>query len=205
MIRELFDADRKALGPLPSRPFSVERLEQVRTDGYGKFCIDDRHWYSSAPELALRPVMVGIGAHTVTVYDDSGEPLAIHERTYGDGRSDSIDYRTSLDQLLRKPGAWRNCALRAAISDSARETLDQLGRNDLQGVLGSLARNADAFGFELAIDSLEEALRLGKIDSYSAQALAARMAFDGLAGVPDSGPDLGAYDRAFMTARDGSQ
>jgi len=204
-IRELFDADRKALGPLPDKPFSVERLEQVRTDGYGKFCIDDRHWYSSAPELALRSVMVGIGAHTVTVYDDAGAPLAIHERAYGDGRSDSIDYRTSLDQILRKPGAWRNCALRAAISDSARETLDQLDRNDLHRVLGSLARNAEAFGFELAIDSFEEALRLGKIDSFSTQALAARMAFDGLAGIPDSGPDLGAYDRAFMTAKDGSQ
>jgi Transposase and inactivated derivatives len=203
-IRELFDADRKALGPLPAKPFPVERLERIRTDGYGKFCIDDRHWYSSAPELALRSVMVGIGAHAITVYDDSGESLAVHERAYGNGRSDSIDYRTSLDQLLRKPGAWRNCALRAAISDSARETLDGLDRNDLHRVLGSLAKNAEAFGFELAIDSLEEALRLGKIDSFSSQALAARMAFDGLAGAPDSGPDLGAYDRAFMTTKDDS-
>lgn len=204
-IRELFDADRKTLGPLPSKPFAVERLEQVRTDGYGKFCIDDRHWYSSAPELALRPVTVGIGAHMVTVYDENGAPMAVHKRIYGDWRSDTIDYRTSLDQLLRKPGAWRNCALRAALSDSARTTLDRLDRNDLHHLLGSLAKNAEAFGFEVAIDSLEEALRLGKIDSYSAQALAARMAFDGLAGIPDSGPDLGAYDRAFIDAKDGDR
>jgi hypothetical protein len=35
------------------------------------------------------------------VYDDSGAPMAVHERAYGDGISDSIDYRTSLDQLIR--------------------------------------------------------------------------------------------------------
>ncbi len=190
LIRELFDHDRKTLGPLPATSFSVERLEELRTDGYGKFCIDARHWYSSAPELAHRSVMVGIGAHTVTVYDDAGEPVVVHDRAYGNDRSDTIDYRTSLDQLLRKPGAWRNCALRAAMSDSTRQTLDRLERNDLHHVLGVLARTAEAFGFEVALDSLDEALRLGRIDDFSTQALAARMAFDGLVGVPDSGPDL---------------
>jgi hypothetical protein len=76
------------------------------------------------------------------------------------------------------------------MSDSTRQTLDRFERNDLHHVLGVLARNAEAFGFEVALDSLDEALRLGRIDDFSTQALAARMAFDGLVGVPDSGPDL---------------
>lgn len=202
-IAELFERDRKALGPLPAKPFFVERLEKVKTDAYGKFCIDDRHWYSSSPELAGRTITIGIGAHTVRVYDDQGHPSATHRRIFGEERSDSIDYRTNLDLLLKKPGAWRNSTLRAAISDSARGTLDALERGELRQVLDALAKNAQAFGFEVAIESLEEALRRGKIDSFSTQALAARMAFDALSGLPDSGPDLGAYDRAFMDARGG--
>lgn len=199
-IGELFDADRKTLGPLPARPFTVERFERVRTDGYGKFCLDDRHWYSSAPEHALGTITVGIGAHLVTVYDEQGTPIAFHRRIFGEGRSDSIDYRTSLDLLLKKPGAWRNCSLRTALTQTAQETLDHLDRSGLQDVLGALARNAETFGFEVALESLEEAIKRGKIDGFSTSALAARLAFDGLSGMPDAGPDLGAYDRAFMNA-----
>ena len=148
--------------------------------------------------MALRDLVIGIGAHAITVYHDDGAVLCTHQRIYGEDRSDSIDYLTSLDLLMKKPGAWRNCALRAAFGEAGRKTLDGLDRIDLRRVLDALAKNTEAFGFDIALDSLEEALRLGKVDSYSTQALAARMAFDGLGGIPDSGPDLRAYDRAFM-------
>jgi len=197
-IRELFEEDRKALSPLPGKPFAVERLEHVRADGYGKFCIDGKHWYSSAPEMALRDLVVGIGAHVLRVYRDDGTVLCTHQRIYGEERSDSSDYLTSLDLLMKKPGAWRNCALRAAFGEAERETLDGLDRSDLRHVLGALAKNSEAFGFDIAVDSLEEALRRGMLDNYSVQALAARTAFEEIAGMATGGPDLGAYDRAFM-------
>ena len=47
--------------------------------------------------------------------------------------------------------------------------------------------------------SREEALRLGAIDSYSLQAISSRIAFDGLLHPPGTGPDLGIYDRAFIS------
>ena len=67
-IAELFEEDKKALGSLPEKPFRIERFERVKTDGYGKFCLDGKHWFSSAPELGQREIVVGIGAHAVTVY-----------------------------------------------------------------------------------------------------------------------------------------
>ena len=66
--KQLFEEDKKALGSLPEKPFRIERFERVKTDGYGKFCLDGKHWYSSAPELGQREIVVGIGAHAVTVY-----------------------------------------------------------------------------------------------------------------------------------------
>ncbi len=71
-IAELFKEERRHLGPLPAKPFSVERFSRVHTDGYGKFCIDGRHWYSSSPEFASRELTVGIKAHSIVVYRESG-------------------------------------------------------------------------------------------------------------------------------------
>jgi len=56
------EEERKALGSLPVRPFNVERFERVSTDGYGKFCVDCKHWYSSAPEYGNSQLIVGLKA-----------------------------------------------------------------------------------------------------------------------------------------------
>lgn len=204
-IAELFAQERRQLGVLPRKRFIVERLSSVHTDGYGKFCIDGRHWYSSAPELARAEVLIGIQAHSILVYRHDGELLCSHHRIYGEERSDSSDYLTSLEMLAKKPGAWLNSGLRAALDEPTREALDGLGRTDLRRVLAVLAKSSTAFGFDVAVASLEEALRRGVLDDYSVQAVSARVAFDGLQSPFESGPDLGAYDRAFITDEAGRQ
>ncbi len=199
-IAELFEQERRRLGPLPARPFNVERLAQVHTDGYGKFCLDGRHWYSSSPELGGRELAVGIRAHCVCVYREDGTLLCVHRRIFGEGRSDTVDYLTSLEALIRKPGAWPNSALRAAIAVESREALDRLAKPDLRRVLAVLSKSATTFGFDVAVASLEEALRRGALDGYSLQAVSARIAFNGLESQGEAGLDLRAYDEAFIAA-----
>jgi len=46
--------------------------------------------------------------------------------------------------------------------------------------------------------SLAEAVRLGTLDDYSLQALAGRAAYECLGAGNGPGPDLSAYDQAFM-------
>ena len=203
-IAELFEEDKKALGSLPEKPFRIERFERVKTDGYGKFCLDGKHWYSSAPELGQREIVVGIGAHAVTVYRENGEIVSVHARIYGEERSDTVDYRTSLDMLLRKPGAWRNSGLRAALHASSREFLDGLEKSDRTRILETLTMSAGVYGFDVAIESLDEAIARGTVDTYSVQALAARAAYAGLAPESATGPDLQLYDAAFLTNAGGA-
>ena len=197
-IEELFAEERRSLSPLPATPFAVERFEKVRTDGYGKFCVDGRHWYSSSPEQADRALVIGLGAHWVNVYQASGERLCEHLRLYGESRTDSSDYRTSIQRLMKRPGAWANSALRVGVSESLRAQLDELEQPDLRRVLRVLAHSAGAYGFQTALASLEESQRLGALDSYSVQAVAARIACDGLLAAPAAGPDLYVYDRALI-------
>jgi Transposase and inactivated derivatives len=197
-IAELFDDERHALGLLPTRSFSVERFERVFTDGYGKFCVDGKHWYSSAPEYGNSEVTIGLKAHELVVYQRDGTPLCVHRRLYGDERSDSCDYRTSLETLMKKPGAWINSAFRAGVDDTVRVAMDELSKPDLRNVLKVVVKSSATFGFDVAMTSLEEAIARGRLDSYSLGAVASRVAFDGLYGIPSEGPDLGAYDRVFM-------
>jgi len=197
-IAELFAQERRHLGPLPAKPFNVERFERVSADGYGKFCIDGCHWYSSSPESADTKVTIGIKAHSVEVYKDNGQTMSSHRRIYGGDRSDSSDIQTSLETLVKKTGAWPNSALRAGVGASTRASLDAMVKPELRRVLGVLAKSSAAYGYDVAIDSLEEALRLGSIDSFSIQAISSRIAFDGLLGLPGVGPNLKIYDHAFI-------
>ena len=104
---------------------------------------------------------------------------------------------------MKKTGAWPNSALRAGVDESTRTSLDAMDKPELRRVLAILAKSSAAYGYDVAIDSLEEALRLGAIDSYSLQALSSRIAFDGLLGNLGSALDLGVYDRAFISTPGG--
>ncbi|MEW5815608.1 MAG: IS21 family transposase, partial [Spirochaetota bacterium] len=198
-ISELFGEDRKRLSPLPAKPFPVERFERLRTDGYGKFCLEGKHWYSSAPEQAYTEVVVGVKAHHVWVYEkNSGGLIVEHPRSYGSERTDRSDYRTALKRLMKHPGAWKNSQVRVGLSARLREGLDGLADSDLRGVLRVLSFSSASFGYEVALASLEEALRLGAVDKYSVGAIAARIRFDGLNVVPEKGPDLKRYDTVLI-------
>lgn len=197
-IRELWAEERRQLSPLPERPFVVERQEKVRTNGYGKFCLDGRHWYSSAPEHADETLTVGLRAHTVVVYRPDGSALAVHRRSFGDSRTDTADHATSLETLLRRLRAWPNSPFRAGLNETLRESLDALERPDLRRVLSALSESIQAFGPEVAMDALEEAVRRQTVDAFSLQALSNRIAYDGLIAAPEGGPDLEAYDRTLL-------
>jgi transposase len=198
LIAELFKQDQAALAPLPSKPFRVERLVKYRTDGYGKFCTDSNHWYSTRPENAYANIIAGIGAHTITAYTEAGEVISCQARIYGSSRTDSTDYATTIDMLVKKSGAWKNCELRNKLDGESRSLIDEMTKPKRGELLRSLGKNAEQYGFDIALSSLEEAVKRGTDDEFSIQALAARRAYDLFGELPDSGPNLGLYDSALL-------
>jgi len=201
-ISELFAEEKKAFGSMPAHPFNAERFERISTDSYGKFCVDGKHWYSSAPEYGNSQLIIGLKAHELVVYRQDGSVLCTHPRVYGEERTDSADYRTSLATLLRKPGAWSNSVLRSQMSEEVRQVMDGLSKPELKTVLRVLTDSSAHFGFEVAMVSLEEAIQLGRLDRYSLGAVASRVAFEELGEQCVLGPDLACYDRAFLEEGD---
>ena len=74
-IAQLFKEDQQALAHLPIKDFAVCHYDWYKTDGYGKVCIDGKHYYSTAPEYARQEVMVAFYAHTIEVLDGDGNTL----------------------------------------------------------------------------------------------------------------------------------
>ena len=46
----LFDEDRKALLPLPAKPFDVVTWTRMKADKYGNITVQGRHRYAAGPE-----------------------------------------------------------------------------------------------------------------------------------------------------------
>jgi len=201
-IGELFEEDRQALAPLPARPFDVCRYERVMADGYGKVTLEGRHRYSTCPEFAKKEVVLGVRAHTVDVLDPGGRLIVTHRRSFAERRTDTVDHRTSLAQLLRNPGAWRNSGIRESAPRALRAELDARDRAGLRQALRLMAGLASDFGFEVALAAMEEAAGRGRLNAADACVLAARISGFGLTADPEPGPDLSVYDRAFLSCEE---
>ena len=80
-IKELFEADRAALLPLPRMRFDAVRYEYLKADGYGKVTIDSRHHYSTCPEYAGQEVLAAIRAHTIDILGMDKKLLVRHTRS----------------------------------------------------------------------------------------------------------------------------
>lgn len=201
-MSELFKADRQAMLRMPRHPFEACRYEHVKTNGYGKFVLDGRHNYSSSPMYANRELVVRIGAHFIEPLDEAGDAISRHQRAFGSERTDTVDWLTMLDQLITKPGAWKNSIVRSHMSYEVRDYMDEQDRSGLRQALRLIKDLSSQYGLDVAITSLQEALVRKRTEGIAVNAavIAARIAHYGLDTPGEPGPDLSQYDRLLTTA-----
>lgn len=197
-IKDLFEEDRKAFLLLPPKRFNVCRYEWLKADGYGKVCMDGKHFYSTMPEKANQKVLVGIRAHTVEILSEGGQVITTHRRAFGEGRTDISDYSTTLAVLMKNSGAWGNSGLRRETPDSLRAYMDAQPKEKLKDCLRIMNELTGQYGFEAAVSAMEMASARGNINICDASVLAARITGYGIYTPPEAGPSLAAYDEAFL-------
>lgn len=201
-IAALFKEDRAALRSLPRKAFTVCRYEWLKADGYGKICLDGKHYYSTRPENSHQKVLVGIYADKVDVLRDDGTVLVSHERRFGPERTDSNDYRTTLCTLMKNPGSWENSGIRRQAPALLRDYLDQQDRRSRKKQLHTLAELTSRYGLETALTAMERSIHGEHLSSCDAAVLAERIAGFGLDTKPTAGPSLAVYDQAFLRGGD---
>ena len=202
VISELFAEDRKHFLPLPLKPFNVCRYEICKADGYGKICLDGKHFYSTKPENHNQKVMVGIRAHYVDILKPNGEILIRHQRQYGSERTDTLDYSTSLEMLSKNIGAWKNSGFRKDASDLLRDYIDGQTKTERKATIRLLSELSGQYGIETAVQALEIAIRKKSVNPSDTAILAARITGYGIDTPPEPGPSLAVYDQAFLPAKD---
>ncbi|WP_413540854.1 Mu transposase domain-containing protein, partial [Bifidobacterium longum] len=120
----LFEDDRKALLPLPAKPFDVVTWTRMKADKCGNVTVQGRHRYAAGPEHAGHEMIVGLRALEVEILDAEGKRVITHPRSYGDKPTDSGDPSSQLGLLCDRPAAWRNSRVRDAMPDPLREWID---------------------------------------------------------------------------------
>lgn len=195
---ELFGADRAALVALPARPFSATTWLTMGTDKWGEVTLAGGHRYLASADLPLSDVHVGLGAYAVTFVDPStGEVRATYDREFGTAPTTSSDPVATLSLLRGRPGAWRESDVRAKLPGEVVGYLDALPRADLRAKLAALHGASAAEGFDAAAEAARRLVARGGDFSASDLAVMA-VRISGGDGDPDPGPDLRAYDLAFM-------
>ena len=197
-INELFQDDIQALLMLPTKDFNVCRYGWITADGYGKVCLDGKHYYSTCPEYARQQVLVGIRAHWVDILTEGGQIIASHERMYCDTRTDVSDYRTSLAMLLRNSGAWNNSGLRKQTPEPLRAYMDEQPKARLKDCLRIMNELTNQYGWATAVNAMEMAAGRGEVNMCDSAVLAARITGYGIDTPPEPGPPLTIYDQVFF-------
>ncbi len=198
LICELLEEEKPSLLAMPRQRFAACRYVQLKTDGYGKFCLDSKHYYTVAPEYAFQDIIVRVGAYTVAPLNREGAPITEYTRKFGAARSDDTDYRTTIARLVKTPGAWRNSGLRNQLCSPLKTSMDQLDRAGLREVLRTMSVLWEEYGYDTAIAALEEAASAGRLDRANTTVLAMRIATLGLDVELPDGPDLKHYDQLLL-------
>lgn len=158
-IEERYEADRRALLPLPSIAFDSARYEPAKTDKYGYFSLESgKHRYSASPDHADTVVQLKITASQVSVMDMEQHLIVTHRRLYGNEKQSSTDWIPYLTAVSRKPRSLFNSGLFDMMPASMQSYLRLCDSSDRGTILKVLAELTGRTGFDSALQTVEQAL-----------------------------------------------
>lgn len=148
-------------------------------------------------------MVVRIGAHFIEPLDVAA--ISRHVRHFGKERTDTIDWTTMLDQLITKPGAWKNSVMREQVSYDLRYYLDEQDKSGLRHTLKILRDLSSQYGLDIAITSMQEVITRKRVQGIDVNAavLAARISSYGLDTPGEPEPDLNGYDSLLLQPQGG--
>jgi len=178
-IRELHEADRHALLPLPRNEFDTAGYEVVRVDKYGLIHLEDgKHEYSTSPKYAGGMVLVKKTSTSVIILDESGRTVVPHKRLYGDKKARSMNWIPYLELLARRPRAVKYSGIYGLLPDEIQNYLDANKPSDTSAIMRMLAEFTKRTGFESAVATVAQAAERNVSDPDSLKALHRKMYMD---------------------------
>lgn len=158
-ILERYDADHKALLPLPDKAFDAARYETAVTNRWGRFTLESgKHEYSVSPDHSETTVALKITAAQVIVMDMKQHLIVAHRRLYGDQKQSSMEWLPYLTAISRKPRSLFNSGLFDLMPESLQRYMKLCSSSDRGTILKVLAELTNRTGFDSAIQTVDQAL-----------------------------------------------
>jgi transposase len=177
-IHELFQEDLKGLHPLPSVPFDTAKYISASTDKYGKFTMErGKYRYSVSPDFSSTQVRLKVTSTEVIVMDQDMNEIIRHRRLYGD-EFERMDWVPYLKCIARKPRSLKNSGLYGMMPENMQKFMDDCDIKNRGSVLKLLAELTARTGFDSAVQSVDEAIRLKVTDPDSLKNLYRRIFTD---------------------------
>jgi transposase len=167
-IKDRFEADRKALRPLPDQPFDTAHYQAAHTDGWGKFTLQEgKHTYSASPGHAGSDVWLKITAEHVLVMDLHQKPIVTHRRLYGDEPAESMEWLPYLKYIALKPRSLFKSGIYDMMPLNMQKYLFGCKNSDRGKVLKALSELTERTGFDSAVQTVNQAIQYEATDPDS--------------------------------------
>jgi len=208
--KDLFKEDIKAFLPLPPTYFDAAEIKTVRTDSYAKFTLNKgKHTYSTAPRYAKSQVLVRLTAYDVIVLDENYREIVKHTRLYGNSQRESMNWLPYLNQLSRRPRAFKYTGVYSMLPKDLQEFLDSCSYQDKKETLKVLAKLSEKGGFKKATKAIRDAVLHNAWDKDSVTAIFNKLNTDisdlapivlpgNIPEMPPYRPDLKNYDHMLL-------
>ena len=118
VIKDLHEADRKTLLPLPPEPLKIVSFHKQKSNQVCEIVVDKKHRYYLLPELKNRYVYVYLTEDTVSIHNLHNKYIQSFDRYYSEISGDVTDNNQLLYMLRFKPGALLNTKLAELFPDT---------------------------------------------------------------------------------------
>lgn len=213
-IESLYAEDKQSLLELPAVPLDVSKYITVKTNGYGRFYLNNGlHEYSVSPKYARSRVLIKITANEVIPLDECHREIIRHERFYGNFKQQSMKWLPYLTQLSRCPGALKYTGIYQMLPESINNYLEKCSKSDKGKVLQVIATLTEKSGFNCAVETVASALQYDVNDTDSLLSLHNRLhgnvielapirIADNIPEFKPYAPNLASYDEKLNKAGD---
>lgn len=178
-ISDLFVEDKAKLLPLPTKAFDTASYITSKTNKYGQIKLSNgNHTYSVSPEYSECEVIVKLTSATVTIFDEHMKEIIVHKRMYGDNKQVSMDWVSYLKYIARKPRSLKNSGIYDMMPLTMQFYMDNCENSERGKILKILAELTDRTGFNSAVTTVDEAIKLNSTDPDSLKSLYNRLYSD---------------------------
>ena len=177
-VRELFEAEKDHMPPLPGVRFDPCDWRSVKADKTGSVVIDANR-YPAGPRWRSMRLQAGVRVFEIELRGPDGETITTLERIWGHSARTQVDPASLLAIIARKPRIWGESPIRNDFPDTMRSLLDRMGGRVRADLLDDIRVAAAECGFAATVKAVEIIIDAGRTIDRAAIATCARRVLEG--------------------------